>query len=457
MYPEQLASFIQDRPNIHKSSGCGAPFTNMYFGHSGKVVACCYNRLHILGTYPQQSIKQIWIGEKAEQLRDSLKQYDYSTGCQNCLHQIIAGNLSGTKANNYDGYGSNSKGYPTVMEFELSNTCNLECVMCNGDYSSLIRKNRENRDPLLEPYDTAFVDQLEEFIPYLEEVKFYGGEPFLIDIYYDIWERIIAIKPDIRVQIQTNGTVLHKRTRTILEKGNFYINVSLDSVSKGNCERIRVNSKFEHIMDNIAFFRQYCRSKGTDFRLSSCIMQQNYWEAADLIRFANSLDTEIYFHTVYHPSHTAIHKMAAEKIREVYTTMMTGSKQLDAQTPVEILNKKTLDNYVFQVEKWLSERESDMSLSTIDNLPDLLKYVNQQVDMRYDLSESNKKYIKETVHAKLTEVNNILSDRMNITVAIMDLINKQDLHLASFTDHIIWLDIDEISNNIIKYYSGYGK
>ena len=29
--------------------------------------------------------------------------------------------------------------WPTMLELELSNLCNLECVMCNGELSSKIR------------------------------------------------------------------------------------------------------------------------------------------------------------------------------------------------------------------------------------------------------------------------------------------------------------------------------
>ena len=53
------------------------------------------------------------------------------------------------------------------------------------------------------PYDAAFVKQLEEFIPHLEEVKFYGGEPFLIEIYYEIWEKIMELNPKVRISVQT--------------------------------------------------------------------------------------------------------------------------------------------------------------------------------------------------------------------------------------------------------------
>ncbi len=191
---------IVDEYNSHRKPEarqylCHAPFKSIYFGHGGKAVACCYNRSHVLGQYPARSIKDIWFGKEADQLRDYIRQNDLSLGCFGCRQQMTAHNFDAVKARQYDERRINPNHYPSVMEFELSNVCNLECEMCSGEFSSLIRAKREKLPPIVSVYDAAFVDQLEEFIPYLEEVKFYGGEPFLIDIYYDIWERIMRINP----------------------------------------------------------------------------------------------------------------------------------------------------------------------------------------------------------------------------------------------------------------------
>ena len=62
--------------------------------------------------------------------------------------------------------------------------------MCGGKWSSAIRKNREGLPPLKNHYDKDFVKQIREFLPFLREARFIGGEPFLINLYYDIWEAI---------------------------------------------------------------------------------------------------------------------------------------------------------------------------------------------------------------------------------------------------------------------------
>jgi len=52
-----------------KSNFCYNPFGNLFFNSAGNVIACCRSHKYVLGTYPEQSIKDIWFGDKAEKMR----------------------------------------------------------------------------------------------------------------------------------------------------------------------------------------------------------------------------------------------------------------------------------------------------------------------------------------------------------------------------------------------------
>src|SRR5690554_1578202 len=81
---------------------CHAPFESMRFEHSGKVIACCYNRGNILGEFPKQSIEEIWRGEKIKNLRKALSNNDFSLGCQSCELNIQCNNREISGAAQYD-------------------------------------------------------------------------------------------------------------------------------------------------------------------------------------------------------------------------------------------------------------------------------------------------------------------------------------------------------------------
>ena len=72
-----------------------------------------------------------------QELRDQLERNELPAGCDFCAGQICAG-LSWPLAERFDRLAgptpradNRGVGHPSRMEFELSNKCNLECIMCD--------------------------------------------------------------------------------------------------------------------------------------------------------------------------------------------------------------------------------------------------------------------------------------------------------------------------------------
>jgi len=322
---EILRDYNRYRKTRNKQIFCHAPFTSLNFEQNGNATVCCYNRKHILGTYPRDTIRDMWFGESAEQLRNFMKKNHLPLGCELCYDQFQSRNFAGLRANSYDSFADlvyfEKKGrffsMPKVMEFEISNVCNLECTMCNGYFSSSIRRNREKLDPLVNPYDDSFVDQLKAFIPYLVEARFLGGEPFLINIYYDIWDLISKLKPDTQIRITTNGTILNDRVKNLLEKINVNIIVSIDSLEEENYERIRANAKFKKLMANFSYFKDYTIRKDTGLCVTVCPMQQNWHELPNFLRFCNERNIYLYFNTVTYPPEATLQTLGFEELCKI--------------------------------------------------------------------------------------------------------------------------------------------
>src|SRR5690606_22702549 len=145
----------QTRSTSHTDVLCHAPFTSINFEQNGNATACCYNRTHVLGTYPRHSLNQMWFGKKAQELRHYIKNNNLGGGCEICHKQLLSKNNYVVSARIFDqsaDYQNPAMGrfinmmkhgqpvhMPVSMEFELSNTCNLECTMCSDYNSSSIR------------------------------------------------------------------------------------------------------------------------------------------------------------------------------------------------------------------------------------------------------------------------------------------------------------------------------
>jgi len=398
----QIDDFKKARPDTGSPVLCHAPFKSIYFAMGGRLFACCFNKTYILGTYPEQSIKDIWFGKKTDIFRDALKRDDLSLGCQICGHLIAARNYEGIPIKNFDYFGWDEQGYPTKIDFELSNTCNLECIMCRGELSSSIRQNREKKPAIASPYDDEFVRQLDEFIPHLQNSHFLGGEPFLIPQYLDIWERMIDLNPKIAISVQTNGTVLNERIMRILDKMPFSISVSIDSIEKNIYEQIRVNAKFDRVMENIRFLKHHCERKGKKLTISYCPMQQNWHELPRVVEFCNDLNADVFFNTVSLPVKCALNYLPASELEKIVSFLEKQS--LPESTEVEKFNKKALEGVKNQLKYWHKQAMHNERVlggtGRATGLADFFDRLKHYIDSMDDKSEDEKKKMFADIEEK---------------------------------------------------------
>jgi organic radical activating enzyme len=226
--------------------------------------------------------------------------------------------------------------------------------MCTGEFSSSIRKNREKLAPFEPIYGDDFVNELREFIPYLQKASFVGGEPFLIDIHYQIWEVITELNPDCRISVTTNGTILNARVKSVLDSGNFNIILSLDSVSKEVYEKIRVNAKYDSVMENLTYFHNYCKNKGTSFEIAPCPQKLNWHETPKMVEFANGLDSMLYFSTaVRYPFHVCLWTMPSNELKKIHSELSTFDPP--SNTSIEQHNRKIYLDFLNEVKMWIRE------------------------------------------------------------------------------------------------------
>jgi MoaA/NifB/PqqE/SkfB family radical SAM enzyme len=222
--------------------------------------------------------------------------------------------------------------------------------MCNGYFSSSIRKNRENLPATVNPYDEGFVNQLDDFIPYLTDARFLGGEPFLIDIYYSIWEKIRKQNPAMRLHITTNATVLNNRVKELIEDLNVHFVISVDSIQKESYEAIRINARFDRMMENWKYFYDYTRRKKTQMSFAVCPIKLNWQEIPGIVEFCNQHSIQVYFNTVTYPRELSLETMPAAELHKVISFM--ESANIPSAGYVPAYNKRMYDDMLNQLRAW---------------------------------------------------------------------------------------------------------
>lgn len=379
-----LAAYQRSRKVSHPRSLCFAPSSSMYFGQNGRVSACCYTRAVPIGHYPEESVAKIWSGRRVNFMRNELEQNKLPVGCDKCADQILAQNYTGLLAASFDldlllptersGTADASVDYPTCMEFELSNKCNLECVMCSGFCSSSIRANREGLPALPQVYDARFIEELREFLPHLKVAKFFGGEPFLIDLYYRIWDILIDVNPRCLIQITSNGTVFTPKVQRLLEKLSCRVTVSLDSVTKATYEGIRKNATLESTLANLDKFKAMNRERGSEVSMNVCPMVTNWREIPGIVEFANTKQIPLFFTTVTYPEDAAIKFMPQADKEAALETFRSGLRR--PRNEIEAGNLRALEDLCRQMERWT--REVNVQPGVVQNVSSSALHILQQ-------------------------------------------------------------------------------
>jgi MoaA/NifB/PqqE/SkfB family radical SAM enzyme len=299
-------------------SACYAPFVGLSFDMTGAVSVCAFTRATPLGRVGEVPLLEMWQGSRISDLRAAVARDDLHHACSRCAEEIAGGNLHGVLAAGFDQFpASRHAEWPTRMEFALSNTCNLQCVMCSGEFSSAIRSQREGLPPLPQRYGEEFLDELTPFLPHLEQARFLGGEPFLAEINFRIWERMIELGLQIDCNVTTNGTQWTPRVERVLEHLPFSIGISIDGVTRETVERVRAGADHGRVMENLGRFVEYRDRRGTSLSLTFCLMRQNWHEFVDYLVMADAIGCEVYVNTVRQPPEHSLYELPTEELHRI--------------------------------------------------------------------------------------------------------------------------------------------
>ena len=134
------------------------------------------------------------------------------------------------------------KGMPNLYEIEVTNRCNLRCIMCKRHLSE-----RRDDDLTFESFKTI-ADQAEEYCELM--TMHVGGESFLNMEIFEMFD--YAKKVGIPIWVSTNGTTLVESVRKkILNSPLNGLVISIDGASKETYEKIRIGSNYDKVVENV--------------------------------------------------------------------------------------------------------------------------------------------------------------------------------------------------------------
>jgi MoaA/NifB/PqqE/SkfB family radical SAM enzyme len=187
----------------------------------------------------------------------------------------------------------------------------------------------------------VFTRLLDQF-PNVHELQLQGlGEPMMHPRFADMVA--YAVRKGITVTTNSNLTLLNpERAERCVTSGLSCIHVSIDGATAETYERIRVRSRFERVLRNLALVREARSRLGSAtpaLRMVSVLMRQNLHELPDLVRLAQSQGMRSLFvqhlcHDLVRPAcRSSIARCATSSRVRRYCTSLSRSSSFTTPSP----------------------------------------------------------------------------------------------------------------------------
>jgi len=256
----------------HKSF-CMAPWTSLMIGTDNRVKPCCLYKEDV-GYSNEKSLELIWNDKPLQDLRLEMLNDKQPFACRTCHQNELLGKDSLRKTmnrqfshvvNTVDTETSNG----IVDEFRLryldsrfNNLCNLSCRMCGPTASSswhapavelgIIAKS----EPIFKSAGRTKDDlykQVKTHIHDLEKIYFAGGEPLMIQEFYDIVKLLDQLgKHRVHLLYNTNLTIKTLNGQSVFDLWENFSNIticaSLDGDNK-QAEYLRSGTKWNDVVE----------------------------------------------------------------------------------------------------------------------------------------------------------------------------------------------------------------
>lgn len=362
------------------------PWVGLHIIPLGEAFPCCnsdYNEA--LDDVSKNSLPEIWNSKPLRELRLRMMEDLPSSSCRKCYETEASGIRSMRQRAN----ASYASHLPTALstrpdghvekmdvkyfDIRFSNVCNFKCKTCGPHSSSrwmadLKKEGLRTEEPnvlSISKYSPNLWQQIESFIPGLEEIYFAGGEPLIMEEHYSILKILMNQKRhDVRLKYNTNLSNLSHKGYDVIEMWRDFktvrVSASIDA-SGTKAEFIREGTKWEKILSNIIEINQ--RASHLRVSVNCTISVLNVLHIPDLHKeladgnYVASNDFHVNY--AFEPTHFNIQTLPSvfkEKVREKYTAYI---RSLDAKDPVIAR--------LFSIIKFMCEKDISNQLPNLKN------------------------------------------------------------------------------------------
>lgn len=189
------------------NSFCPAAWNSVYLEPSGKIDSCCVGRNN-LGNINNDTVENILVGPVNTKIQQDMLDDNVVNGCLWChnksdsLQSLLLERFPRQREDQlFDQSGQFKLEY---LDARWSNTCNLACVYCGPQLSSLWAKELGQEHRIDREEKNQMLDYVLDNIASVKHVYLAGGEPLLMKENEEIVKAIATKNRDCTVLVNTN-------------------------------------------------------------------------------------------------------------------------------------------------------------------------------------------------------------------------------------------------------------
>lgn len=270
---------------------CYKPFNYIDVSFDGRVWVCCPGWLpYSIGNLTKNTLEEIWNGEQAKLLRESMLDSSFRY-----CNQKLCPDIADDRLSDVPGIIPNNP-MPTRVYLAMDESCNLSCPSCR------IQKIQHNDGPMYE-FRKKILDKTIEGVlgePHNRVVNLHvtgSGDPFGSKIFREfLMEFDPTPWPNLNLGLVTNGVMLTETNWKRIKKWHnriVDIRISFDAGTEKTYNITRRGGNWEQLLENCKFLNKEVKNHPflrihTDF----VVQDLNYKEMTDyakmvILKFPN--------------------------------------------------------------------------------------------------------------------------------------------------------------------------
>ena len=285
----------------------------MHAWPDGRAMPCCIaDSDQPFGDLKNNTIEEVWNSDKYKELRKAMLQGKQLDACKRCYELESSTWIWTLRKNSNEWFGdkhfdlvekTNEDGSidemrMAYMDVRFSNICNMKCRSCGPELSSL---HAQEHGELYGKHEIANIlnnngstvvniakknnywENLQKYLPDVEEVYWAGGEPLITNEHYKILDNWIDTgKTDVRLRYTTNFSNMRYKSKSIYSYWEQFEDVQVSASLDANgprAEFMRHGTNWQQIEQNRIEMLE--RVPHVHFEITPTISLYNVWNFPD--------------------------------------------------------------------------------------------------------------------------------------------------------------------------------